>query len=173
MRRPPACLALAFIAPTLLIAVPAGAQSTPPTPSSKQPSLPSQTPPSPAAYAPPKPGSPVVQSLVGSGKPALVVHKHLARERPRHHRFYARHVPVPLDLERPALAGVTLLQPLPPVPPPPHDVVPVPAYPLETVAAAFLTPPPQIVCHRTRRIRDLPDPRLYREETLACEPDNP
>ena len=173
MRRPLARLAFLVFAPPLLLAVPASAQSTPPTLSSAQPSLPPETPPRPAAYAPPKPGSPVVQSLVGGGKAALVVHKHLAGGRPRHHRFYARHLPVPVDLDRPALAGVMLLQPLPPVPQPPHDVVPVPAYPLETVAASFLTPPPPIVCHRSARVRGLPDLQLYREEALACEPDNP
>ena len=79
----------------------------------------------------------------------------------------------PLEFDRPALAGVTLLQPLPPAPQPPHIVVPLPDYPLDTVAAAFLTPPPPIVCHRTPRLRDLPDPGLYRETTLVCEPDNP
>ena len=95
----------------------------------------------------------------------------LVVSRPLHHRYAHRHVP--LDLERPALAGVTLLQPLPPEPQPPHIAVPLPAYPLDTIAAAFTTPPPPIVCHPTRRLRDLPDPELYRERTLQCEADNP
>ncbi len=114
-----------------------------------------------------------MQSLVGTGQTPLVVRKKGAVAHSRHrHRYYAG-APVPLDLERPALAGVTLLRPLPPPIDPPHIVVPLPAYPLEAVAAAYLTPPPPIVCHRTPRIRDLPDPRLYREETLECEPDTP
>ena len=159
----------------LLLAAPAVAQTSP---SSGQLNLPPGTPPAPEAvpYAPPKPGSPVVQTLVGrDGEGPLVVRKRAGRIafHPHHYagRHYARHVP--LDLERPALAGVTLLQPLPPAPQPPHIAVPMPEYPLDTIAAAFTTPPPQIVCHPTRRIRDLPDPELYRERTLECEPDNP
>ena len=158
----------------LLLAAPAGAQTSP---SSGQLDLPAGKAPKPAAvpYAPPKPGSPVVQTLVGGGGQPLVVRKRARRvaSHPHHEarRGYARHAP--LDLERPALAGVTLLQPLPPAPQPPHIAVPLPAYPLDTIAAAFLTPPPPIVCHPTRRIRDLPDPELYRERTLECAPDNP
>ena len=168
MRLP--CLALMLVA----AAWPAWAQTSP---SAAQPNLAPGAPVRPKAvpFAPAKPGSPVVQQLVGGGAP-LVVRKHMARERahPRHlARHFARRRPVPFDLERPALAGVTLLQPLPPAPQPQHIVVPLPAYPLETVAASFLTPAPPIVCHRTPRIRDLPDPRLYKEKTLVCEADNP
>ncbi len=113
-----------------------------------------------------------MQSLVGTGQTPLVVRKKGAVAHSRR-RAYAGRAPVPVDLERPALAGVTLLRPLPPPIDSPHIVVPLPAYPLEAVGAAYLTPPPPIVCHRTPRIRDLPDPRLYREETLECEPDTP
>ncbi len=56
---------------------------------------------------------------------------------------------------------------------PANIVVPTPDYPLDTIAAAFLTPPPPVVCHDVRRDPYLPDPRLYREQTVACEPDNP
>ncbi|MBE7220316.1 MAG: hypothetical protein INR64_17740 [Caulobacteraceae bacterium] len=170
----------------LIAAAPAAAQTSPSatqsdlvpgpqtSPSAGRPNLPSGAPvrPEPVPYAPPKPGSPVVQQLVGGGGEPLVVRRHAARPH-GHARYVVRHRPVPLDLERPALAGVTLLQPLPPAPQPPHVVVPLPDYPLDTVAASFLTPAPPIVCHRTPRIRDLPDPRLYKEETLVCEPDNP
>ncbi len=168
LRRPALTLAI------LLLAAPADAQTSP---SSGQLDLPQGTAPKPAAvpYAPPKPGSPVVQTLVGggSGEPLLVRKRARVGYHPHHYarHHYARRVP--LDLERPALAGVTLLQPLPPEPQPPHIAVPLPAYPLDTIAAAFTTPPPPIVCHPTRRIRDLPDPELYREHTLECEPDNP
>ncbi len=157
----------------LLLAAPAGAQTSP---SSGRPNLPPGTLPKPKAvpYAPPKPDSPVVQTLVGGSEGPLVVRKRSRRiaSHPYHHaRHYVQRVP--LDLERPALAGVTLLRPLPPAPQPPHIAVPLPAYPLDTIAAAFTTPPPPIVCHPTRRIRDLPDPELYRERTVQCEPDNP
>ena len=168
LRRP------ALLVAILLIAGPAGAQTSP---SSGVLDLPKGAAPKPAPvpYAPPKPGSPVVQTLVGAGDGGPLVVRRRARRlaaHPRHdRRHYARHAP--LDLERPALAGVTLLQPLPLAPQPPHIAVPLPAYPLDTIAAAFLTPPPPIVCHPTRRLRDLPDPELYRERTLECEPDNP
>lgn len=187
MRRLP--LLVPVLIAAALATAPAGAQTSPSaaqpdllpgpqtSPSAGRPNLPSGAPvrPEPVPYAPPKPGSPVVQQLVGGGGRPLVVRKHAARvsHAHAHPRYVVRHRPVPLDLERPALAGVTLLQPLPPAPQPPHIVVPLPAYPLETVAASLLTPAPPIVCRRTPRIRDLPDPRLYKEATLVCEPDNP
>ena len=166
---PRLALALALVP---LLSLPALAQSSAPSPSSAQENLPPGMPPHPESvpYAPPKPGFPVVQSIMGGGTP-LVVRRH-AHAAP-HHRSHHHYASAPLEFDRPALAGVTLLQPLPPAPQPPHIVVPLPDYPLDTVAAAFLTPPPPIVCHRTPRIRDLPDPGLYRETTLVCEPDNP
>ena len=172
MRRVLARPVIALLAAPLLLSLPAQAQTTPPSPSSAQPNLAPGAAPHAVSvpYAPSKPGSPVVQRLVG-GRAPLLVRKHVARAHPRHR--YARHAPAPLAPERPALAGVTLLRPLPPPPQPPHIVVPLPDYPLDTVAAAFLTPPPPIVCHRTARIRGLPDPDLYKERTLVCEPDNP
>ncbi len=119
--------------------------------------------------------SPIVESLVGKPQPALEVHKrpmHAAVRPPvRRHNVRSRHAPLALD--RPALAGVELLAPLPRPEQPPHFVVTAPAYPLETLAAAFLTPPPPIVCHDVRRDPNRPDPHLYRERTVACEPDNP
>lgn len=167
-------LALALAAVPLL-GLPALAQTSAPSPSSAQENLPPGVPPHPESvpYAPPKPGFPVVQSIMGGGPAPLVVRQQArVAQHHRSHRHYAG-ASTPLEFDRPALAGVTLLQPLPPAPQPPHIVVPLPDYPLDTVAAAFLTPPPPIVCHRTPRIRDLPDPDLYREATLVCEPDNP
>ena len=78
-------------------------------------------------------------------------------------RHVVRHIRVPPDLDRPALAGVELVAPLPLPAEPPHIVVQLPAYPLDSFATAFTTPPPPIVCHRTHRDPDAPDPRLYRE----------
>lgn len=125
-----------------------------------------------------KPGSPVVEDLVGAPQPALDVRKRPDHVRSRvtssHHRIRVAHhfAPRP-NIERPALAGVELLAPLPRPGEPPHIEVPVPAYPLDTVAAAYLTPVPPIMCHRVPREPDLPDPRLYRERTVVCAPDNP
>ena len=143
----------------------AAAQTTPQDSAAAQPKLPGPQ---------KKPGSPVVETLVTPPQqPALEVRKRpitVARRRTR----YARHrhrQPVPLD--RPALAGVELLAPIPPPGEPPHVVVPMPAYPLDSIATALLMPAPPVVCHRVRREPGLPDPRLYREVTVACEPDNP
>ena len=71
------------------------------------------------------------------------------------------------------MAGVELLRSLPRPGEPPHFIAPVPVYPLDSFTAAYTMPPPPIVCHPTRREPGLPDPRLYRERTVACEPDNP
>ncbi len=144
------------------------AQTTPQNSSDPQPTLPTSG---------PSGSSPVVESIVGKSQPPLEVHKRPAH--PMHAaghrrlRHYARLRAVPPDVDRPALAGVELLQPLPRPGEPPHFVVPTPDYPLDTIAAAFLTPPPPVVCHDVRRDPYLPDPRLYREQTVACEPDNP
>ena len=141
------------------------AQSTPPQPAAAQPTIPQ-----PIGQA--KPGSPVVESLVDSAKQRpLEVRKHASHVARRHSRYAHRHAP--LDLDRPALAGVELLQPLPRPGPPPHLTVPLPAYPLDGIATALTMPAPPVVCHPTRREPGLPDPQLYRERTLACEADNP
>ena len=165
----PACVAVALIAMTLCAgALPARAQTTPQDSSAAQPVLPSSSARAGAG------SSPIVESIVGRPQPALEVHKrpmHAAVR--RHARHDARRRLAPPDLERPALAGVELLVPLPPPGQPPHIVVPAPAYPLDTLAASFLTPAPPVVCHDIRRDPTLPDPRLYREQTVACEPDNP
>lgn len=170
-RHPGLAIAASLLAGAVLAGAPA--RAGPRSPAAAQPTLP---PAAPAATT--KPSSPVVESIVGKPRTPLEVHKHAAhaRKAPRRHLVRRGHVRgghVPMDLERPALAGVELLLPLPPPGEPPHIVVPLPAYPLETLAASFTTPPPPIFCHPTRRDPNLPDPRLYREVTVACEPDNP
>ena len=163
----PAWLAAVLITTTLCAdALPARAQTTPQDSSAAQPTLPSS---SGAAGV-----SPVVESIVGRPQPALEVHKrpmHASVRRPVRH--YVRTRPAPPALERPAVAGVELLVPLPRPGQPPHIVVPTPDYALDTIAASFLTPLPPIVCHDVRRDPDLPDRHLYREQTVACQPDNP
>ena len=160
------CHAVLVTAFTLaLTAIPAHADKTPPTPSSAQPVVP------PGAGAATS-GSPLVETIVGRPRPKLVVRKQAERSR-LFGRYYARRRQVPVDVERPALAGVEVLAPLPPPAEPPHIVVPMPEYPLDAIIAPFLTPPPPVVCHHTRRVRDVPDPNLYREVTLDCLPDNP
>lgn len=174
--RVPAALCLALLAVAGLPATPAFAQTTPPGPAAAQPSLPRPIP------APTKPGSPVVERIVGGDQPPLEVRKpplHLRET--RYHRSSYRHLhrraahrrQVPRDLDRPALAGVELVAPLPPPGQPPHLVVPLPAYPLDSVAAALTMPAPPVVCHRVRRDPDAPDPHLYRETPVLCVPDNP
>lgn len=160
---PPAALfALWFVAG------PAVAQRTPPEPAAAQPTLPH-----PLGPVTTKPGSPIVEQIVGAERQPLVVHRHAARSALLRRRRIAHHIQVPRDLDRPALAGVELLAPLPPPSEPPHLTVPMPAYPLDNIATDFTTPPPPIVCHRTRRDPDAPDPHLYREVPVVCEPDNP
>ena len=139
--------------------------TTPPQPGAAQPTLPSAS-----------QGSPVVEKLVEPRAP-LTVRKEARRSVPRRH--YARHGHYRHGdyagrvLDRPALAGVELVAPLPPPGEPPHVTVPTPAYPLESFATAFTTPPPPIVCHPARREPGAPDPHLYREVPVVCEPDNP
>ncbi len=149
-----------------LAAVPALAQGTPPQPSAAQPSVPQPSAPNPT----------VVQTIVGPGQPTLNVRK-ARRIAGRHHvaarHHLARRLGDPGDIDRPALAGVELLRPLPPPGQPPHFVVPTPAYPFENFVTAYTTPPPPLFCHGTRREPDLSDPRLYRERAVICEPDNP
>ncbi len=161
----PLRVALAVAAALTLGGAPARAQgaSTPPESSAAQPTLP----------PPSAPNPPIVQTIVGPGQPALDVRKTPPhRVATRRHRV-ARHRSEPLDIERPALAGVQLLRPLPPPEQPPHFVVPTPAYPFENFVTAYTTPPAPLFCHPTPREPDLPDPRLYRERTVICEPDNP
>lgn len=145
--------------------------TTPPQPGAAQPTLPSATP----AW-PDKPTSPVIERIVREKQPPLDVRKGarrvvVARPRPR----YARPRYAGRDsgrvLERPALAGVVLVAPLVPPPEGPHVTVPTAAYPVETVVARFTTPPPPIRCHPTRRDPYAPDPHLYKEVPVQCEPE--
>ena len=164
MDRRPSTFALPLA--VCLATAPAMAQSSAPPASASQPSVPRPVPP-----AANKPGSPVVEQIVHEGPRVLVVRKQAARPVRRHRVLVRRHVP--RDLDRPALAGVELLAPLPLPGEPPHLTVPMPAYPLDSLATAWTTPPPPIVCHRTQRDPDAPDPHLYREVPVDCEPDNP
>ena len=160
---------------TLMVALlalggPAVAQgaSTPPEPSAPQSTLADTRP------ADIKPGPPIVQSIVGPSPPStLEVRKAPARHVAARREHAARHHARPVEIDRPALAGVQLLRPLPPPGQPPHFVVPTPAYPFENFVTAYTTPPPPLFCHPTRLDPNLPDPRLYRERAVTCEPDNP
>ena len=147
----------------------AWAQPTPPQPASAQPTLPQSI-----------PGSvPLSSVLLGGGasggaRKALVVRKHAAR--PHRHfarvrRLYARGDLEPL--ERPALAGVRLVAPIPHPIQPPHFTVAVPAYPPENFITYYTTPPPPVICHHVRRDPDPPDPQLRYEKPVICEADNP
>lgn len=147
--------------------------TTPPQPAAVQPSLPGS-----AQASPPKPGSPVVEKIVKERQPILDVRRTASRRSmPRHHhvarRIHGRSGYGLAPIDRPALAGVELVAPLPPPGEPPHIVVPTPAYPVEAVLAGITTPPPPIVCHHTRRDPYAPDPHLYREQPVECIPDNP
>ncbi|WP_158810288.1 hypothetical protein [Beijerinckia sp. L45] len=131
------------------------------TPVGTQPTLPQP-------IAAPK-ASPVVDTIAGS-HPALEVHRmpshHAARPVRRHFARY--HDRAPIDVERPALAGVVLVEPIPPRVAAPRPMVPMPAYFVDGIASAFTTPAPAVVCERRPRDRTLPDPRLYREVPLEC-----
>ena len=147
----------------LTLAWPAAAQTSTASP---QPVLPGAT----ASAA----ASPVVDSIVGP--PVLEVRKQVALPRERHKplprhlaRLHRRGRALPL--ERPALAGVFLVEPIEETVAPPRPIVPMPAYFVDGIASAFLTPPPPVVCERRRRDRTLPDPRLYREVPVACSYD--
>lgn len=147
--------------------------TTPPSPAAAQPSVPGSPDPS-----PPKPGSPVVEKIVKEKQPILDVRRATSGPTTPRRRHVARHMHRPrgyarAPMDRPALAGVELVAPLPPPGEPPHIVVPTPAYPVEAVLAGITTPPPPIVCHHTRRDPYAPDPHLYREQPVECEPDNP
>ena len=167
-RRGSAQFAAAIVVAALCGAAQAQAAGTPPEPSAPQPALP-QPIPSPGGKPP---VSPVVEHTIAATSP-LVRRKH-ARRQARLRRHLARHYGAPPgDLERPAVAGVTLLVPLPRPDEPPHFTVPVPAYPLESLATFITTPPTPVVCHPVPREPGLPDPELYRERTLQCQPDNP
>lgn len=140
------------------------AQSAP-----SQPSVPT----SPA----PSSSGPLVEKMISPEPPNLDVHpgpRVTSRSKWRTHRRIAARRGAPRwPLERPALAGVALVTPLPPLREPPHIRVPMPAYPVETLAYWFGAPRPDIVCAPAPRDPNLPDPRLYRERPVICEPDNP
>lgn len=142
----------------------ARAQPTEADSSSAQPQLPKPI----GSIGPKTPGMPETN---GKSNP-LTVRKQTARHTRHlsHRAHYAYHQP----FDRPALAGVELLENLPhPLQPPNHIVVPLPAYPLENFAAFYTTPPPPVVCHPAPRDPDLPNPHLLYERPVICAADNP
>ena len=126
---------------------------------------------------------PLTSPILGGGSAGketpLTVRKRVSRRQVRHLRHVVRHVVrhvASVDrepLERPALAGVELVAPIPHPIQPPHFTVPVPAYPLENFATFYTTPPPPVTCRRVPRDPDAPDPHLYREQAVVCAADNP
>lgn len=153
-----------FVAALFALALPASASAQAAAP---QPSPPAAT-----------DSGPLVDKMVNPEPPTLDVHRApRAGSRVAHrgsHRVHLARSKRPVwPLDRPALAGVALVTPLPPLREPPHIRVPMPAYPVETLAYWFGAPRPDIVCAPAPRDPNLPDPRLYRERSVICEPDNP
>ena len=113
-----------------------------------------------------------VSGAGGSAPKALPKARKSSRKggRQRHYALRSRHVD-PED--RPTLANVELLEPLPHPPQPPHVTVPVPAYPLENFVTYFTEPPPPVVCRPSRYDRFKPDLRLIDEKPVLCTADNP
>ncbi len=105
-----------------------------------------------------------------SDGPAKKPGAHAATHR-THRRHYAHALVDPLD--RPALANVELLEPLPRPPQPPHVTVPVPGYPLDNLITYLTAPPPPVVCRPTRYDRFKPDLGLADERPVLCTADNP
>jgi hypothetical protein len=131
------------------------------TPTGAQPTLP----------APSKAASPVVDTIAAPAPLRIDVRKAAARHAAQAaHRHVARyhHHGRPIDVDRPALAGVLLVEPIPPRIAPPRPMVPTPAYFVDGIASAFTTPAPAVVCEHRPRDRTLPDPRLYREVPVEC-----
>ncbi len=159
-------IGLALIVPALT--VPSLAQPAPPSPAAAQPSLPK-----------PLDGAvPLNSQLIGGGsgsKPSSrKVERHFAPARSvARRRGASRRYGDAEPLERPALAGVELVAPIPKPVQPPHFTVPVPAYLPENAATFYTTPPPPVICHRVPRDPYAPDPHLVRETTVLCEADNP
>lgn len=148
----------------VLCATPAAAQgsSTAQSPASAQPILPKSMP------NLSMPGSSSGSGESSSKKPRT---PRTATRRGGHHRHYAGGgASLP---ERPALANVELLEPLPHPPQPPHVTVPVPAYPFENFVTYFTAPPPPVVCRPTRHDRFKPDLGLVGETPVLCTADNP
>ena len=136
-------------------------------PASAQPTLPQPVPAS-------VPGNSPILGGESTRDTTLIVRKKTSRSgyRLRHVRHHvARYDREPLD--RPALAGVQLVAPLPHPIQPPHFTVPTPAYPFENFVTYFTTPPPPVICHRVPRDPYAPDPRLLYEKPVVCEADNP
>ena len=150
--------------PLGLLATPLSAQGTMATqdPTSAQPTLPKAMP-------------ELTIPVSGAGDISSAPRKtprHVARKMPTHLRTArSRRMMPPID--RPALANVELLEPLPHPPQPPHVVVPVPAYPFENFITYFTVPPPPVVCRPTRADRFKPNLELANEKPVLCTADNP
>lgn len=143
------------------------AQGTSPDSSSPQPTLPKPI--EGIGQGTPELGGGGKSGAGTKGKPLTVRKEAHRRARHRHQRHYAAAEPV----ERPALAGVQLLENLPHPIQPPHIAVPTPAYPLENFATFYTTPPPPVICHRAPRDPYVIDPHLLYEKPVICEADNP
>ncbi len=149
-------------------AAPAQAQPSPPTSADAQPTLP----------APVAGGLPTASPIVGGGRgtqPLTVRKRTAAHHRAPRHRLahVAGYGAGSDDLDRPALAGVELVTPIPHPIQPPHHTVPVPGYPLDNFITFYTTPPPPVICQHVPRDPDAPDPHLVRERTVVCAADNP
>lgn len=129
-------------------------------PASAQPTLPKPMP----DFAMPSSGP--------GGRAPRASHAHAMARHDAHRRHYA-HNRTAEPLDRPVLAGVELVEPLPRPPQPPHVIVPVPAYPFENSVTYFTAPPPPVVCRPTRRDRFKPDLGLVDETPVLCTADNP
>ncbi len=162
----PLCRTLS-VAAWLALGAPLAAAQTPIPPRAPQPALPA-----PAAIKSPPPKaqpSPVVDSIAVGPKAAP-----RARETSRPARKRMAHrsrLDAVRAIDRPALAGVLLVAPVPPLAEPPRPIVPMPAYFVDGLVAAFTSPPPPLVCEPRRRDTRLPDPHLFREVSVACRPD--
>ena len=129
-------------------------------PASAQPMLPK-----------PMPDFTIPGSGSGSPKPNASHARHAMRHGGHHRRYATARFTEPLD--RPILASVELVEPLPRPPQPPHVTVPVPAYPFENVITYLTAPPPPVVCRPTPRDRFKPNLGLVDETPVLCTADNP
>ena len=157
-----ACVLLACLA---FACLPTAAQGQ--NPPAAQPSLPPPIQSSPSKAQ----ASPVVDSIAAGSKPTPELKREKTSRSKRRHVAHHRRYAVPVDVERPALAGVLLAEPVPPPIRAPRPIVPMPAYFVDSLVSAFTIAPPPLVCRPARRDPDLPDPHLYREVPLACAPD--
>lgn len=151
----------------------AAAQTTPPQPAAAQPSLPQPM---------PNLGSKTLEKIGGPDAgvaplkaPQPTKLSTISKAPRKARRRHVRYDYPPASVPRPALAGVELAAPLPRPGQPPHFTTPTPAYPFENAIVGLTMPLPPTVCHRVPRDPFVPepDPRLYRQVSVACQADNP